>query len=58
MLKENMLQVHYQKDKDGNLIFTLPQNDTITLRLNKINLDDIDLKTRGFNWIQNFPYNK
>ncbi len=53
-----IFEANYQKSSDGNLLFIAQESDCLNLTLKKLNLDEIDLKTRGFNWIQNFPYNR
>ena len=39
-------------------LWTVNRPDTLYLRLRKINVNDFPLLKRGFNWVNEYPYNR
>lgn len=48
----------YEKREAGIMLRNIGSKDSISIYINKIDMENIDLKTRGFRWVSDMPYNR
>lgn len=48
----------YEKRETGIMLRDIESTDSISIFVNKIDMENIDLKTRGFRWVSDLPYNR
>src|SRR5690606_1249188 len=48
----------YEKREAGIMLRDIGSKDSISIFVNKIDMENIDLKTRGFRWVSDLPYNR
>ncbi len=55
---EPSLDLKYQLKEDGLIFMETDSKDSTSIFLEKIDMEKIDLKTRTFRWVQDYPYNR
>lgn len=55
---EPSLDLKYRLKEDGLILIEAGSKDSTSIFLEKIDMDNIDLKTRTFRWVQDYPYNR
>ena len=55
---EPSLDLKYQLKEDGLILMETDSKDSTSIFLEKIDMEKIDLKTRTFRWVQDYPYNR
>ncbi|WP_185217300.1 hypothetical protein [Sphingobacterium mizutaii] len=55
---EPSLDLKYRLKEDGLILMETDSKDSTSIFLEKIDMENIDLKTRTFRWVQDYPYNR